>query len=328
VQKKLICFFALIYLLLFSGCTQSRQIYAMDTVITMEVSGLKAKDAIQLAEEEILRLEQLLSIRGGNSEVAALNNRQIQTVSEDTAQVLQAALSLSRATGGAYDCTIAPVAEAWGWYDSPTVPSEEELSQALALVNHENLLLDGNSVEFRQADMGIDLGGIAKGYAAETLGNLLKNQGIQSGLISLGGNIRAIGKKTNSQPWIIGIADPSDPASYVATVAVEDTAVVTSGDYQRFFTENDRTYHHILDPKTGKPAENGLHSVTIVCQNDTMADGLSTALFVMGLEDASSFWKIGWYDFEAIFIADSGLYITEGLRDCFACQTSYEVISR
>lgn len=328
MRKSVICFSVLVCLLLFSACTRSTQMFAMDTVITMEVSGSNASGALELAANELLRLEQLFSIRGEGSEVAALNAHQTQIVSHDTAELLQAACSLSQATGGAYDCTIEPVAAAWGWYDTPAVPQAEALHDAIELVDHEALTVDGDTVYFQSHNMGIDLGGIAKGYAAGKIGELLKENGIRSCILSLGGNIRAIGKKPNGRPWVVGIADPDAPASYLATVAVEDTAVVTSGDYQRFFTENDLTYHHILDPKTGYPTKNGVHSVTIICKDDTLADGLSTALFVMGLEDGSQFWRSGAYDFEAVWIADSGIYITEGLQSCFSCQTSYEVISR
>lgn len=328
MRKRVFCFSVLVCLLLFSGCTKSTQLFAMDTVITMEATGINASDALELATEELLRLEQLLSIRGESSDIAALNAHETETVSTDTAELLQKAYSLSLATGGAYDCTVEPAVAAWGWYDTPAVPKENALRDAMELVNNEALILDGNTVRFQFDGMGIDLGGIAKGYSAGRIGDLLKDNGIRSAILSLGGNIRAIGKKPNGQPWIVGIADPAMPSSYLATVAVEDTAVVTSGDYQRFFTENGSIYHHILDPQTGYPTENGLHAVTIICKDDTLADGLSTALFVMGLEDGSQFWKSGVYDFDAVFISDSGIYITEGLQSCFSCQTSYEVIFR
>lgn len=328
MRKSFLCFSVLICLLLFSGCTRSSQMFAMDTVITMELNGIHAEKALELAEAELLRLEQLLSVSAKDSEIKALNDHKTRDVSAETADLIRAAQSVSALTGGAYDCTIKPVVDVWGWHDDPAVPSDAALQDALAKVGSAYLSIDDQTVCFAYDDMGIDLGGIAKGYSAGKLYELLEKNGIRSGILSLGGNIRAIGKKPNGQPWVVGIADPAQPSSYLCTVSVEDTAVVTSGDYQRCFTANGVDYHHILDPQSGMPAENGLHSVTIVCTDDTLADGLSTALFVMGMEDAVSFWRSDACSFEAVFISDTGIFITEGLETRFSCQTDYEVISR
>lgn len=320
---------AVMLCLFLTGCTRSAQIFAMDTVITMELSGANADGALALAQEEIRRLDQLLSIRGSNSEIAALNNASSPDVSDETADLLRTALSVSELTNGAYDCTIAPVANIWGWYDNtPSIPSESALESALDRVGFQSVTLHGNRVLFEKDGMGIDLGGIGKGYAAGRLNKLLREQGIRSGILSLGGNIRAIGSKPNGQPWLVGIADPDQPASYLCIVAVSDTAVVTSGDYQRCFTENGKTYHHILSPKTGIPADNGLRSVTVICDDDTLADGLSTALFVMGPDAAADFWRNSTVAFEAVLITDKTIFITEGLCDVFSCEKGYEVIRR
>lgn len=329
MQKKPFLWVVIACLLLLCGCSAQRELFAMDTVITMQVSGHQAEKALDLAAAEIYRLDQMLSIGDKDSEIASLNLGIAQTVSDETAALLETALSLSEVTGGAYDCTIAPAANAWGWYgDSPAVPDQELLEAALLKVGFQSISIEDGVVSFEKAGMGIDLGGIGKGYAAGKLYSLLTGMGIRSGILSLGGNVRAIGSKPNGQPWIVGIADPEHPSSYLGTVAVSDCAVVTSGDYQRFFTENEAFYHHILDPKTGFPADNGLRSVTIICRDDTMADGLSTALFVMGLEDAITFWRSGTVDFEAVFVADDQIYLTEGLNDIFQCTREYEVISR
>lgn len=328
MRKMTFYFSVLICLLLLSGCTRSDQMFAMDTVITMEVTGSNADHALKLAEEELLRLEQLLSIHGTNSEIRALNDHAIETVSDDIAELLLTAFDVSEKTNGAYDCTVEPVVDAWGWYDEPAVPAKDVLEAALQQIGYEAVTIQNNAVSFSYGDMGIDLGGIAKGYSAGKLYDILRGAGIKSGILSLGGNIRAIGKKPNGQPWVVGIADPAQPSSYLCTVSVIDTAVVTSGDYQRFFTESGTEYHHILDPQTGMPVKNGLHSVTVICDNDTLADALSTALFVMGRDKAADFWRSGTYDFEAVFIGDDGIFITEGLKQCFSCQTNYEVITR
>lgn len=328
-MRKPLLVIAILFCLFLTGCTRSAQIFAMDTVITMEITGANAEHALTLAREEIHRLDQLLSIQGSSSEIAALNNRSATEVSEETAALLQTAVSVSKLTNGAYDCTIAPVANIWGWYgNAPSVPTENALETALKQVGFPCVSLHGNQVLFEKDGMGIDLGGIGKGYAAARLNTLLQKQGIRSGILSLGGNIRAIGSKPNGQPWVVGIADPEQPASYLCTVAVSDTAVVTSGDYQRSFTKNGKTYHHILDPKTGMPSDNGLRSVTVICSDDTLADGLSTALFVMGPDAAVDFWRKSDIGFESVLITEETILVTEGLCDAFSCEKDYEVIGR
>ena len=320
---------ALFLLLTCTGCAQraEAELFAMDTVITMQISGAHADKAVAQAKDEIHRLDALLSIGDPGSDIAALNSGTVCVVSDETIQLLQQACSISELTNGAYDCTIEPAVKAWGWYSSdPSVPSQTSLEAALSQVGFQSISIENHQVLFEKEAMGIDLGGIGKGYAAGCVYRLLQDSGIQSGILSLGGNIRAIGSKPNGQPWVVGIADPTAPASYLCTVSVSDTAVVTSGDYQRYFLADNIRYHHILDPQTGMPVNNGLHSVTIVCKDDALADGLSTALFVMGLEDAISFWRSGSCEFDAVFIGDDGIQITEGLQDIFQCQTDYEVI--
>lgn len=318
-------------LLLCGGCAKSArtEFFAMDTVITMELSGGKAQKGLELAREELLRLDALLSIEGADSEIAALNRGERSELSSETLHLVETAMELSQATGGAYDCTVQPVVEAWGWYSGePAVPDEATLKQALSLVGSDKLTLNERGIDFALEGMGLDLGGIGKGYAAGCLDRLLREAGVTSGWISLGGNIRAIGSKQGGAPWVIGIADPDDPSAYLCAVSVRDCAVVTSGDYQRCFEQDGVRLHHILDPQTGWPAQLGLRSVTVVCGDDTLADGLSTALFVMGPERAENFWRSGPYEFEAVFITGDGIRVTEGLADSFSCDRNYEVVYR
>lgn len=299
----------------------------MDTVVTLEAYGDSA--ALDAAQAEILRLEQLFSIGEPQSDVARLNAQGTLTLSSETAALLAAAREISVASGRALDVTIGPVVRLWGWYDgSPTVPEAAELTAALALVDYERLRLEGLDAALEKPGMAVDLGGIAKGYAAGSAAKVLHDQGVTSALLNLGGNIRAVGAKPDGSPWIVGIADPQDPSSYCGTVEVTDCAVVTSGDYQRYFTQDGQTYHHIFDPETGFPADTGLRSVTVLCEDDTWADGLSTALFVLGLQDGAALWRSCPVDFEAVFLTDDGISITEGLKGRFHCQEDYEVIAR
>lgn len=174
----------------------------------------------------------------------------------------------------------------------------------------------------------LDFGGIAKGYAAEKCAKLLEAAGIEAALLSLGGNLQTVGTKPDGSAWAVGIADPENPTQAIATLTFTGSlALVTSGGYQRYFEEDGVRYHHILDPKTGYPARSGLASVTILAESGTLADALSTALFVMGLDAAAEFWR-GSDDFEAVFVTDGGkIYATQDAASLLGgCE--FEVISR
>lgn len=327
MRKLILCVLLLSVLCSCSAAPVRREFFAMDTVVTLEAYGGSA--ALDAAQAEILRLEQLFSIGEPQSDAARLNARGTHTLSPETAALLTAAREISAASGGALDVTIGPVVRLWDWYDgAPAVPEAAELAAALALVDFESLRLDGREATLEKPGMAVDLGGIAKGFAAGSAAKVLRDQGVTSALLNLGGNIRAVGAKPDGSPWIVGIADPDDPAGYCCTVEAADCAVVTSGDYQRYFIQDGQTYHHIFDPETGFPVETSLRSVTVLCKDDTWADGLSTALFVLGMEDGAALWRSCPVDFEAVFLTDDGISITEGLVGQFHCQEGYEVIAQ
>ena len=326
-MKKVL--FCVLLLSVCCSCTASpvkATFFAMDTVMTLELYGDKA--TLEAAKEEILRLDSLFSIGKEASDVSRLNNHGKAEIAPETAQVLARGQEISQATGGALELTIAPLVDCWGWYEGNTaVPDSDALSQALSLVDGGSLTLHDNQASLSRSGMAVDLGCIAKGYTASHVAQMLSERGISSALINLGGNVQALGAKPDGSDWVIGIADAGDPAAYLATLSVSDCSVVTSGDYQRYFEEDGRRYHHILDPKTGYPTDNGLHSVTVVCDDGTLADGLSTALFVMGLSQAEAFWRSGVYEFEAVFQADEGLFVTAGLADSIQTSADFEVIA-
>ena len=326
-MKKVL--FCVLLLSVCCSCTASpvqTTFFAMDTVMTLELYG--DKTTLEAAKEEILRLDSLFSIGKEASDVSRLNIHGEAEIAPETAEVLAYGQEISQATGGALELTIAPLVDCWGWYDGATaMPDSDALSQALSLVDGGGLTLNDNQASLSRSGMAVDLGCIAKGYTASHVAQMLSERGISSALINLGGNVQALGTKPDGSDWVIGIADTSDPAAYLATLSVSDCAVVTSGDYQRYFEEDGRRYHHILDPKTGYPTDNGLHSVTVVCDDGTLADGLSTALFVMGLSQAEAFWRSGVYEFEAVFQADEGLFVTAGLADSIQTSADFEVIA-
>ena len=316
-------------LFLLSGCgaagdtASTRYLTAMDTVMSLTAYGPNRDRALEEAVAEIQRLDSLLSIGSDSSDISRLNREKTAVLSPDAASLLESALDLARDTQGVFDPTVYPLVKLWGFYDKDyQVPSRQELSQALAKVNYREVSLG----EDRQATLGpgqqIDLGGIGKGYTSQRVTELLRQAGITSAMVSLGGNIQCLGAKPDGSPWNIGIRDPFGEELYAA-VRVTDKAVITSGGYERYFEdpETGTVYRHILDPRTGFPAENGLSSVSIVTSDGTLGDGLSTALYIMGLEEATQYYQAHRDAFEAVFITDDGtLYATEGLRGSLTSQ--------
>ena len=320
-------------LLLGAGCAASPEdtnseyseyLMAMDTLMTLTAYGPQAEEGVTQARAVITALEGLLSVTDEDSEVWAINHSggASVTVQADTAALLDLSLDLAQKTGGALDPTIYPVLRAWGFTtDQKRVPGAEELAGLLERVDYTAVEWDGETITLPDG-MELDFGSVAKGYAGQKAAEALRAAGVTSALLDLGGNIQTVGSH-DGQPWRIGITDPEDPQSYLGVVTVEDEAVVTSGGYQRYFEENGVRYWHILDPSTGQPARSGLSSVTIIGSDGGLCDGLSTALFVLGLEGAADYWR-QWGGFEAVLITDEGqVWITEGLEDRFTLTGTY-----
>lgn len=311
--------------------------FAMDTVMTFTVIHEDGEELIIDAEQEIRRLENLLSITLENSEISKLNaaaGKEPVAISNETITLLNAGINLGAMAGGAFDIAISPVVKAWGFTEEEhRVPTKEELAALLPLTDPDDIILDSGKAYLQKEGMAVDLGGIAKGYASDKVADLLKGKGVSSAIFSLGGNVYGIGTKPDGEKWEVALANPLDVNDYCGIISVENQAVVTSGGYQRYFEENGKRYHHIIDPKTGYPAESGLLSVTIISESGTEADVLSTALYVMGLEKALDFWKENDM-FEAIFITEEGEVVaTEGADACFAFEGrdndfTYRVVER
>lgn len=328
-MKRLICPL-LGLLLLLTACAPKavqQQFFAMDTVMSITAYGSGAKEAVPEAVNRINALESLLSRTRAGSEVSALNTSGSAAISADAYQVLSLALEWNQITSGAFDITIAPVCAAWGFSGSGEhrIPSEQELIGLLALVDSSAVMLTENTAALGKPDMEIDLGGIAKGYAAGQAEQVLRERGVESALLDLGGNITVIGSKPDGSAWRIAIQDPSDSSAAAGTLSLTDCSAVTSGGYQRNFEQDGAVYHHIIDPRTGYPADSGLLSVTVVCADPALGDLLSTALFVLGEEDALELWR-GREGFELVLVTEDGrLVVTEGLKDCFTANSGYTV---
>ena len=331
MRKLKICLLSLLLVLsLLSACGSEAfytDFFAMDTAMRFTLyndAGLEAK-------EEILRLENLLSRTKDTSPVSALNRGERVTDAE-LSDLLRRCLHFADVTRGAFDATVAPVVSAWGFTeDAYRVPSEEELQQQLALVGSEHILLEGDTASLSEG-CRIDLGGIAKGYASDRVAALWAEEGVEHGLAALGGNIYCRGTKADGSLWRVSVQDPFDSTAYVGILSLSDAFAVTSGGYERKFEENGKTYHHIIDPSTGYPADSGLSSVTVVShESGTLCDALSTACYVLGEEASLSLWReLG--GFELVLVTDDGrVLITEGLEESFdsssaAHSYAYEII--
>ena len=299
----------------------SRDIFAMDTYMTVSAYGDAGEKAVDAAVKEINRLDALLSTGKASSEVSELNANDGGKLSADTNALMDAALDLYKSTDHVFDITIYPVMKLWGFTDQNyKVPSDGDLKAALELVNASTLDYNKSkkTVDFTVKGTQIDFGGIAKGYTSATVAQLYRDLGVTSGLINLGGNVQTVGFKPDGSEWRIGIQHPEDENNMLGVVQTHDQAVITSGGYERNFEEDGVVYHHIIDPSTGYPADSGLISVTIVSEDGTLADGLSTSLFIMGREKAAEYWKAHQKEFEFILCEDDGtLVVSNGLKEKF-----------
>lgn len=297
--------------------------------MTMTAYGSNAAQAVKSAESEINRLDALLSVQNESSEIYKLNQQKSLDVSSDALSLINTSLEISAMTDGAFDITSEPLSRAWGFYSGleNRVPTQDEIDALLSCVGAEHITLENSKVSLDE-NTSIDLGGIAKGYAASRVAQIFAENNVTSALVSLGGNVRAVGSKPDGSDWSVAITDPDDNSNQLGVLSVSNRAVVTSGGYQRYFEENGQIYHHIIDTATGYPACSGLKSVTIVSEDDTLADGLSTALFVMGLERSADLYSQNPSLFGAVLVTDSNeIYVTDNLKDTFSSERSFEVIN-
>ena len=311
--------------------SQSRDVFAMDTYMTLTAYGNNADEALNEAEAEIERLDALLSTGDENSEIYELNQNGTGTISEDTETLLDESEKLYTDTDGVFDITIYPVMEAWGFTtQNYRIPSAEELKGLLENVDASKVHYDEDSKEVTlPANVKIDFGGIAKGYTSSRIMEIYKKCGLTSGMVSLGGNVQLLGAKPDGSPWRVAVQSPDDTTDYLGILETKDKAVITSGGYERYFEEDGKTYHHIIDPSTGYPAESGLKSVTIVSDDGTLADGLSTSLFIMGKEKACDFWKEHNDKFDMILLTDDNeLYVSEGIADAFCSDLTTHIVEK
>ena len=287
----------------------------------------RAAAAVKAAFHAVADIEAAMSDHIAGSQVSRINQRSAEALAKgrkvtkpipvgpDLMAVLQEALQASKLTSGAFDVSYAALKGPWGMKgDGPhKVPSQAEITKALSLVGYKGIQLDPQNKSVRlRAGMRIDLGGVAKGYALDIASKILKDAGFPNHIVYGGGDLNVSGRRPK-RAWRVGIQDPGKRGDYFAVLSVTNMAVVTSGDYERYFVKDGRKYAHIIDPRTGRPAR-GLHSVTVVADRAVYADAMATGLFVLGLPRAKSIVE-HIPGTEAIFVTQNGkVVITSGLK--------------
>jgi FAD:protein FMN transferase len=328
-KYKLVALSLSITALLLSGCTRnveptSRQQIVLGTVGRITVHDKVNPEILDQAFKAIAEIENKMTITAEDSEVIRVNNaagRDFVPVSDETFYVVKEGVRFSDLSDGRFDITIGPLVQLWGiGSDNPRLPSEKEINERLPLINYRNIQLDEDNKQIKLTVPGMvmDLGGIAKGHAADEVRKFLLDNGIKHALINLGGDIWAMNTRPDGSPWRIGIQNPDTTrGAYMGILDVTNQTVVTSGIYERFFHKDGRDYHHIFSTEDGYPVENSLASLSIITDSAIAADALSTAVFAMGLEEGMRFVN-NLEGVEAIFITrDSGVYLTSGIKDSF-----------
>lgn len=283
-MKRIACIFLFALLLCSCSGTSELDFFAMDTYMNVSVSGNSgdAKAVRELVYEKDGKFKK---------DSLSLSDR-------ETAELADLSKRISRFTGGAFDITVSPFCDLWGfWNGNYRVPGSAEIAEALKNTGYSRIgIIDGKII--LPENFAIDFGGIAKGYTGDCVKAMLKARGITSAIVSLGGNIQTVGRRSDGKLWTVGIKDPFGDTDYFGTVSAEDMAVVTSGGYERYFEENGQKYEHIIDPSTGYPANTDIASSTVISENGAVADALSTAFYVMGADKTADLCQKSGCTFE------------------------------
>ncbi len=334
--KSLLCL-SLVFMLV--GCSQNtkkneetaqqepvkRTEMLMGTVISVTLYDSTDESILDKVFEKVKNLEETFSINETGTEVDKINdNAGIEPVkvSDDTIEVVKEGIYYSDLSHGKFDITIGPLVKLWNIPDRPTedIPTQDELNLVLPLTNYKDVVIDeaNKTVFLTRPGMMLDLGGIAKGYAADVISKMLTDEGVKSAIIDLGGNIFAHGEKVSGDAWKIGIQNPfSNRGEIVGAISVKNKSIVTSGIYERYIEVDGVKYHHILNPETGYPYENDIAGITIISDKSTTGDALSTSVFALGIEEGMKFVE-ELDDVDAIFVTkEKGIYVTSGIKDNF-----------
>ena len=293
--------------------------------MSMKAYGDNAQKALDDSRELIMRLDSELSVTDEGSCIYELNKNGKGTVTDSAAVLINKAVEIGDRTGGALDISLYPVLKEWGFTtEDYHIPDDKILDDLLSDVDYKSISISGNEVTLPE-NVQIDLGALAKGYTSDSIMEQMSADGVDSAIVSLGGNVQAIGGKPDGSAWKVSVRDPFAPDTDMCIVEIKDKAVITSGNYERFFTGDDgKNYWHIIDPADGYPADNGLVSTTIIGESGLECDALSTAFFVTGKDKAVDYWRSD-RSFDMILVSDDGkIYYTEGIADSFKNISSME----
>lgn len=323
---------------LVTGCNktpvtmQSISLFAMDTY--MDIQAVCSPEVLDEAGNMIHNLENIISVTNDTSNIYTLNNEGTAVFENDAAKLITDAYAMCDLTDGALDITIYPVLKAWGFTTgSMRVPKDNEIERLLANVDYTKVNITGDKAITVNIPSGvqIDLGSVAKGYTSDMIGDFLRQEGVGSALINLGGNVMCIGTKPSGDLWKVAIKSPftDSKSGIIGVYEAKDEAIITSGGYERYFEQDGNIYWHILDPATGTPVRNGLVSVTVIGKKGIVCDALSTAVFVMGLEKGTMFWQEHpELEVDLVFVTEQkDIYVTEGIADKFSLSNEYSELT-
>lgn len=290
--------------------TESRRIFAMDTFVDLKAEGFGAESLLDSAQAKIEDLDKnILSRQSDGSQVYELNKNHGGKMSAQLTAYVKTMLEVAQKSDRRFDFTLGALSDLWGFGGDTRVPSETEIKKVLGSCGTDKIKINGSNITIPEG-MLLDFGSVGKGIALDELKSLLKSSKVKEAVMSVGGSILLYGDRQ----FTVGIQDPRGGSGYVAALTVPECSVSTSGSYERYFTQDGKRYHHILDPESGYPAENGLVSVTIVSQSGILSDALSTACFVCGLDDGMKLAQS--FDCDAVFIDENNkIYVTENLGD-------------
>lgn len=327
-KKFLLIIVSIISIFSFASCDKekidmlTRTELFMGTSIKVSLYDGGSEEILDKVFNRVLELENLVSINKEGTELNELNkNSGVKPVnlSDDSKNIIEKGLYYSNLSNGSYDISIGPLVKLWSiGLPEAKIPTDIEVEDVLKNINYKDIEINGNEVFLKKEGMMLDLGSIAKGYAADEIAKILTDEGVERAIIDLGGNIYALGKKSEDSAWKIGVQNPfDDRGNVVGTLLIENKSVVTTGVYERFIKEGDKKYHHILNPKTGYPYETEIAGVTIIADKSIDADALSTLVFTMGVKEGIEFIE-STENVEAIFITnDKNVYKTKGVKEDF-----------
>lgn len=298
----------------------TKDLFAMDTYMSLKAYGDNSESALSVAENRINELEKELSITDINSDIYAINHANGQTfeITSDSVEIIKKALEIGYKTDGCLDITLYPLVKEWGFTTGVyKIPDADKLTELLKHVDFRNIELNENEITLPE-QTEIDLGALAKGYTSDEVIRIMKENGVKSAIVSLGGNVQALCSKPDGTDWKVAVRNPFVPDTDMCVLEISNKAVITSGNYERYFIGDDgKKYWHIIDSKDGFPADNGLVSVTIIGNRGLECDAYSTAMLVAGTDSAIEFYREN-KSFDMILVTDDAkIYYTQGIADKF-----------